>query len=382
MNRPIQIMLAVAASLLLLAGVASAQSNLANCKYYTKTQQDFAAGLDYCKDCVDDEPDNPEARYYGAWCMAEMGMYEEAYESFDWLIQRKDSKSKKIRKHAKWAGERVQNYFATHFNKGVEHLKEEDWLNASSEFEKATQINPKKASGWLNYGYAEDQQGFSDSALKAFEKAVERSGEKSRAVANEYLSVALQNKITKVRADQNHDPEELAALETRFSETLDAVLAADPSNDAALLQLADLELAKGNQEKAFELIEQSVDIDPGNLNKLYNVGVGYYEAENWEAAIAAFSKTAELVDDPGDALWVDATFNKALVQTKAEMWEGSVETLGALIEMDGTNVDYKNMMGQSQMKLGNRDVAMEYFKEVQEMEEAASAAIEAPEGSQ
>jgi tetratricopeptide (TPR) repeat protein len=136
----------VAALALILAWVpasdAQLQNALGNCKYYTKTQQDFEQGLPYCRQCIEDEPENPEARYYGAWCLAEMGRFDEAWTSFKWLIDRKGDKDKKIQKHAKWAQDRVQSYFAKHFNEGVKFLNANDLASAKDEFKAATQIYP------------------------------------------------------------------------------------------------------------------------------------------------------------------------------------------------------------------------------------------------
>jgi tetratricopeptide (TPR) repeat protein len=368
MNRPILGLLAALSALVLLAGPAAAQSNLANCKYYTKTQQDFEQGFKYCKDCIEDEPENPEARYYGAWCLAEMGMYKEAWESFDWLISQQDSKNKKLRKHAKWAAERAQGYFATHFNKGVEYLKAEDYFSANEEFAKATQIYPTKAAGFLNYGFTQNRIGDADGAIESFRKAVEIAPDDP--TGYEYLAVALQNRLDALRADSNADPAERTATETELQGTLTKVLENDPSNDAALLQLADLELAKGNRDLAFDYIEKSVDIDPENLNKLYNMGVGFYEAENWDAAIEAFGKTAELLDDPDDQLWLDAMYNKAICERSAERWDDCIATLDALLEVNPDGMDYHSLAGQVWMKKGDKDKALVHFQKFEALEKA------------
>jgi len=367
MNRPtLGLLAAVSALVVLVAGPAAAQSNLANCKYYTKTQQDFEQGFKYCKDCIEDEPDNPEARYYGAWCLAEMGMYEQAWESFDWLLSQKDSKNKKVRKHAKWAEQRVQTYFATHFNKGVEYLKAEDYFSANEEFSKATKIYPTKAAGFLNYGFTQNRIGDSDGAIESFRRAVEIAPENP--TGYEYLAVALQDRLDGMRTNPNVDAEEMAAAQAELHSTLTRVLEHDPANDAALLQLADLELAKGNREQAFQYIEQSVEIDPDNLNKLYNMGVGFYEAENWEAAIEAFGKTAELMDDPDDQLWLDAMYNKAICEKSSEQWDDCLATVDSLLEINPESMDYHSLAGQVWMKKGDKDKALVHFQKYDELE--------------
>jgi tetratricopeptide (TPR) repeat protein len=370
MSRPIRTLVTAAAGVLLLAGVAFGQaSSLANCKYYTKTQQDFAQGLPYCRECIEEEPDNPEARYFGAWCLAEMGEYEAAWESFEWLLDRQDSRDKKIRKHAKWASERVQAYFANHFNQGVEYLNGEDYASARDEFRKATEINPQKAAGFLNYGFTLNQLGEQQAAIESFRKAVEIAPDQP--VGYEYLSVALANRIDELRESANADTAEVNALRTELYGALEKVLENDPANDAALINLADLELEKGNTDEAFTYIEKAVQIDPGNLTTLYNKGVTFYQAQNWDAAIQAFGKTAELVDDPSEQLWLDSMFNKAVCEQSDERWEAAIATSNELIEVDPTNADYYGIRAKARMKTGQKEAALEDYKKVEELSAAA-----------
>ena len=44
-----------------------------------------------------------------------------------------------------------------------------------------------------------------------------------------------------------------------------------PAKDAALLQLADVELASGNEPKAIEYITKAMEISLDNVVKLYNL---------------------------------------------------------------------------------------------------------------
>ena len=82
MRRIATAMLLIVVATVLRAPAASAQSALANCKYYTKVLQDFASGLPYCEQCLKEEPTNPEARFYAGWCLAEAGKFSEAHEAF------------------------------------------------------------------------------------------------------------------------------------------------------------------------------------------------------------------------------------------------------------------------------------------------------------
>ncbi|MCA9751469.1 MAG: tetratricopeptide repeat protein [Gemmatimonadetes bacterium] len=374
MRRPIFGLSAALFTILLLAGSASAQSALSNCKYYTKVSQDFEGGLNYCRQCIEDEPDNPEARYYGAWCLAETGNYEEAWESFNWLIERKDTRNKKMRKHAQWAEERVQRFYARHFNAGVKALNEDDLLTANTEFERAVEIYPTKAGGLLNYGFTQNKLGDTDAAIESFRRAVELNPDDP--TAYEYLSVALSSKVSKLREDPA-DSTKVQELETELQDVLTRVLEAKPSNDAAMLQLADLELAKGNRESAFQYIEKAYDIDPTNLNKLYNIGVSFFEAPNYEAAAEAFGKTAELLGDPDDSLWADAMYNKSLCEQKLERWDVAISTAQKLVAESEGNADYHRLLADAYTGKGDRPAAMKEIQMALDLEKN-SAEGEAP----
>jgi tetratricopeptide (TPR) repeat protein len=136
MRRIATAMLLTLVGLVLGATAASAQSALANCKYYTKVLQDFASGLPYCEACLKEEPDNPEARFYAGWCLAEVGKFSEAHEAFAPLLGKANDPDKNVREHAKMAEARVNQYAGQHFNAGSELLGKGDMKAAHDEFQK------------------------------------------------------------------------------------------------------------------------------------------------------------------------------------------------------------------------------------------------------
>src|SRR5687767_9086070 len=142
MRRIATAMFVIAVATALGASAASAQSALANCKYYTKVLQDFAQGLPFCEQCLKEEPTNPEARYYAGWCLAEMGKFSEAHEAFAPLLGKSNDSDKNVRENAKMAEERVNFYAGKHFNSGSEFLGKGDMKAAHDEFKKAAAINP------------------------------------------------------------------------------------------------------------------------------------------------------------------------------------------------------------------------------------------------
>ncbi|GJM45585.1 MAG: hypothetical protein DHS20C21_24270 [Gemmatimonadota bacterium] len=365
----------LAFALVALAPGAQAQSALANCKYYTKIQQDFEQGLPYCSQCIEDEPDNPEARFYGAWCLAEMGEWDTAWTSFEWLIDRAEDKDKKIRKHSKMASQQVSVYFANHFNKGVEYLNagEEQYPNARDEFEIATRISPRQAVGFLNLGFTENQLGNPDAALSAFESAI--AVEPDNATAYEYYSVALGNKRESLLAAEPRDEAALAEVTGRLKETLVKVIANAPANDAALLQLGDLAAADGDMDTAIEHVQAAIKIDPNNVVKLYNIAVGLYERKNLAAAERTFLLVADEEDDPDSDLWRDAKYNAALAMKSQEKTQESLDIVLELLELVPGSKEYHSLA--SQLYLAKKELQ----KASEHMQKAEAIAAQTVEGS-
>jgi tetratricopeptide (TPR) repeat protein len=355
---------------LFLAPTVQAQSALANCKYYTKVQQDFEQGLPYCTKCIEDEPDNPEARFYGAWCLAEMGDWDAAWESFSWLLDRKDSKDKDIRKHAKMAAERVSVYFGQHWNKGLEHLKagDEHLPEAESEFSIASRINPRQAAAFLNLGFTRNQLGDTEGALEAFETAIEVDS--TNATAYEYYSVALGNKRDRMMAEGNADPEELAEITAKLKDALERVIATKPSNDAALLQLGDIALLEGDRAAGIDYITRAIDVDPNNIVKLFNKAVGFFQAKEYTPAAETFALVAEREDDPSSDLWSDSKYYGALSLFKDDKVDESLVLVLELLEANPNEKDYHSLASQLYLKKKEIAKANEHMQKYEELDAA------------
>jgi tetratricopeptide (TPR) repeat protein len=329
------------AFVLLAAPPSRAENSLGNCKYYTKTQQDFEQGLPYCEKCILEEPENPEAHYFGAWCLAEVGRYEDAWTSFSWLMERANVKDKSTRKHAKWAAERVQAYFARHFNKGVEYLNANDLPAAREEFLQATQINPVKPEGYLNLGYVQNQLGDADGALTSFRKAIEIAPDRKESY--EYYSLALGRKRDALMGEVRPDTLAIAETTAELKKTLEQVVVNEPTNDAALLQLGDIALAQGDEETGIAHIEKAISIAPENVVKLYNLAVGFYQRSQFPKAARTFGLVADHVDDPEDDLWRDAMYNRGLALKESGEFDEALVCAKRLLEVDETEPDYHGL---------------------------------------
>lgn len=362
------------------AAQAQLQNALGNCKYYTKTQQDFEQGLPYCEQCIKDSPEDPEARFYGAWCLAELGRFEEAWPSYKWLIERKDDKDKKIKKFSQMAERDVQRFFGIHFNKGVEFLNANDFTSAKKEFLAATQIAPNKPQGFLNLGYAAKQTGDLDGALQAFRTAVEASAKEQALLdkSYEYLSLALGAKRDAVLAEANPDTAQVARITAELKTTLEHVVATNPSSDAALLQLGDIALAEGREQEGIDYVEKAIAISPDNVVKLYNIAVGFYQRNEHVKAASAFSLVAQHVGDAEDPLWRDAMYNQALSLKESGKYQEALDVALKLIETNDQEPDYHSLASGIYVELKNLPKAAEHAEKAESLKAAKVEGGEAP----
>jgi tetratricopeptide (TPR) repeat protein len=347
-------------------------SNLANCKYYMKVQQDFGQASQYCGLAIEENPEDPEARFYGAWCLAEMGELDAARESFFWLIERKDVDDKDIKKHAKWAQERVDGYYARYFNKGIEYLNAEDLDGARTAFQAATKIDPSKTAGYLNLGYTQTQLGELDEAIATFELAVGIAPED--VTTRNYQWDALSQKLEQARQADAPDTALVAELRGKLRATLSKLLELEPGGKGAPdahLQLGDLDLAEGDREAAFQHLRKAVELDPNSVVNLVNVGIQFYQDDEYAHAVDALTLTREYVTDPADDIWVKTTWVLGLAEFELEKWEDALGHFEELLAHDPDNLEYLPRAAMAASKAGAEDKRDQYMIHFEQVKEAA-----------
>ena len=370
MNRALSGLVLVVALPLLLAPQAFGQASaMSNCKYYMKTVQDFDQGLPYCKQAIEENPEDPEARFYGAWCLAEAGELEAAWDSFDWLLERQDQGDKKIDKHAEWAEARVRQYYANFFNKGVELLNAEDTQGALDAFRWATLIDPRKTDAYLNLGFTQTQLDDIDGALASFAAAIEIDPE--NATAREYHWDALRRKRRALLLEEAPDEALLAEVTDQLRDTLNGILTVDPANAEAHMDMAGIEYEAGNTELAMDHLKKAVEIAPENVVELYNRGIEFYQADKYAAAIAAFTAVLEFVaEDPSDDIYEKTTYVLGLSYLYSEDYANSVLVLEKLTEQFPDNLDYWAKAGAAAARAGETEKAGLFFETYETMKDA------------
>jgi tetratricopeptide (TPR) repeat protein len=358
--------------LLVLLGAAPAAfgqaSNLANCKYYTKVTQDFEQGLPYCEKAIEENPEDPEARFYGAWCLAERGQFEDAYTSFAWLLERKDSGNKAIEKHAKLAGERLAAYYGQFFNKGLELLNAGDTQGASEQFLHASQIDPRQPAAHLNLGFTLTQLDSLDGALRSFHTAVQQVP--ADTTAHQFYWDALDRKLQELRGMDPPDTAVIASLSAELRASLEALLRLKPPSADEHLALADLDLAAGNREGGLAHMRTAIELSSESVLNLVNLGLQFYTNDQHEAAVDALQLALQYLDDPADEAWKKATWVLGLSQYEVEHWADALTQFEKLLATEPDNLEYLPRAGMAARKAGQMEKGTAYLVRWEELKEA------------
>jgi tetratricopeptide (TPR) repeat protein len=359
--------------LLVLLGAAPAAfaqaSNLANCKYYTKVTQDFEQGLPYCQKAIEENPEDPEARFYGAWCLAERGQFADAYRSFAWLLERKDAGNKAIEKHAKLAGERVSAYYGEFFNKGLELLNAGDTQGASEQFLHASQIDPRQPAAHLNLGFTLTQLDSLDGALQSFRTAVQQVP--ADTTAHQFYWDALSRKLAELRSADPPDTAAIAALSGDLRASLEALLRLKAPSADEHLALADLDFAAGNREGGLEHMRTAIELSSDSVVNLVNLGLQFYGNDQHEAVVDAMNLALQYLDDPEDQdVWKKATWVLGLSQYEMEHWADALTQFEKLLALEPENLEYLPRAGMAARKAGQMEKGTAYLVRWEELKEA------------
>ena len=112
---------------------------------------------------------------------------------------------------------------------------------------------------------------------------------------------------------------------------LEKMLAANPNNVEALVQLGNDYFDEGNYEKAVETYQRSLQIDPRNVDVITDMGVSYRKLGKSREAVDAFRKALEV--DPNHAM---ALFNLGIVlRDDLKDYEGALKAWETFLQKAG-----------------------------------------------
>ncbi len=197
---------------------------------------------------------------------------------------------------------------------------------------------------YFTYGVAYLQYGYTDQALLAFQRSIERNPSYAAAYYN--LALIYLNK---------------GAFDDAY-ENLRKTVALDPHNADAWNNLGVVEGHNGDIEGARRDFEQALDLQPTHLLALQNM-VRFYRYDGRVADAVALLKRA-LIIDPSQA---ELHQGLAMLYVEQQDLDAAKSEFEEAVRLDPSNVQMLNGLGVVLMRTGGLEKAMEYFQQCQRL---------------
>ena len=290
--------------------------------------------LETINEALDLEPEHAGALALRSSGLLKLDRPQEAQEIIDFLLEKEPENPEFLF----LKGKALLKFYE--YEAGIEYLEKA--------LEKAPKKSPEKPEILLKYGYALSKLGSFDEAIKAYDKVLSIQPENNLALSNkgfilimtgEYekaldlyngliqlnpLNARLWSKKGAILTKMNRSEEASRAVDRALeiapknAETLftkgyiyskigrdeealryfDRVLALTPFDQKALAKRAFVLSKLGRHAEAFESIGEALDISRYNPRTWYYKGVIHYNLEEYDEALFAFNKSAEL--NPAD----------------------------------------------------------------------------------
>jgi tetratricopeptide (TPR) repeat protein len=245
------------------------------------------------------------------------------------------------------------------YNQAAPLVQQGDYEGAANIFEKANAIYDQRPEVMITLGQIYAQLREHDKALANLDKAdsiihSEKINEVDSATAANWRESAAQIPLTKatVLADAG-----------RFEEaaTLFRQLVAENPDDVELSRnLAAILIQMGNTQEAFQVYDNLLNRPGLTSADLYNIGVGFYQGEDYTRAAQAFRKAADVSPKDRDAIemWtrslqIDSAY--AQVPPAAERW----------IELDPNNQNAYLILAQAVNHEGDSKRASDLVNQIE-----------------
>lgn len=272
----------------------------------------------------------------------------------------------------------------TAYDRGVEHIRQHEYLAAAAEFQKAieneTAGSPRYRQISLQLGQAYFLLGHNGEAIPWLEKALD--GGKGTAEALYMLgtaSVHMQQtdrargafaRLFGVGADSaaahllngqmlvRQDLDEAAIKEVRRA------LELDPKIPEAHYLLGILATYKADLTTAIAELNQEIAINPNYAMAYYKLGDAYTRREEWERAIPLLQKS----------VWLNSNYSGPYILLGKAYWKrdelsNAEGVLRHAIEIDPKNQSAHYLLGEVLMKMGRAEEGRKMVRESQQLQE-------------
>jgi tetratricopeptide (TPR) repeat protein len=190
--------------------------------------------------------------------------------------------------------------WAMAFNRGIEAYQANDMATAATAWRQANRIYNKRSEGYLNLAVIYTQNEDYDQAAEAYRQALAALG---RTPARELAPEEVEER-EEARAQIMESYAQLLVYTERFAEAerlYREYLQTNPTDLAARSALAMVIARQGNQAEARRIYDELMSAPDLTSTDLFNIGVGLFNAEDYERAAQAFRRVTEMSPNNRDA---------------------------------------------------------------------------------
>ncbi len=259
-----------------------------------------------------------------------------------------------------------------YFNKGITEKNQRLFAVAANDFNKAISFNPKYTDAYIAIGNADLEMRRIDAAQGNFTKAYELEPANQEVIKqlsdlyfnNHQFQKAI-DLVQKCIACRNADRilgmsyyglEDYANAE-KF---LQKAIAEDDKDaqSAYTLGRTDIELEK--EKEAIPMYEKAIALEPDRSNWIYELGLLYYNADDYGNALKYF----ELAADKGYAKTSDYNENVGFAQLYTGDTQNGLKTLNDLLTKRPNNTELINNIAYAMYQTKHYDEAFTYFQKM------------------
>ena len=204
----------------------------------------------------------------------------------------------------------------------------------------AEKIEEKNSEIYMIKGSALMMLGYTQKAIKAYEKSIRYSYEETDDLLYN-ISVTLGQ----------------AGETDKAIEFLEKAFLINPENEFVLYELGYYYDKKQEFDKSINYYNKYLDLDPFNSSVWYNLGITYNRTGNHEKAIEAYDYAIALQDN-----FEQAYFNKANALSNCNRYEEAIKCYQEYLELDKSNDDAYCYLGECYLNMEKNNEALVYYR--------------------
>lgn len=237
----------------------------------------------------------------------------------------------------------LQNNFEYHYMYGNSLLKNGDLAQAKIQFQHAIKLNPEFSQSYTNLGFACENSGQPDEALKNYKKSLQLE-------PKDYVA---QTNIGRIYYIQNEFEKAKAAYKKAISQK--------PDYPDAHEGIGVIYYAQGNFSQALKEFTTAIELNPNYAEAFYNLGLIYLEQQKIEQAIEKFNQAIK--NEPN---YADAYSNLGVCYYHQHKLDLSIKTLEYAIALNPNNAKAHNNLAVAYHSAGQYALARQQVREAQQ----------------